>query len=93
MPASRNDQAAQVYVIFPRWPSLATSDVIGYVWDTQAPIGTALGALLGVAGFVLYINRFQIAPEEVQIRLDAFLKLRLPWRSRRMRQKRWMRMR
>ena len=39
---SRNDQAAQVYVIFPRWPSLATSDVIGYVWDTQAPVGTAL---------------------------------------------------
>jgi 23S rRNA pseudouridine1911/1915/1917 synthase len=25
---------------------------------------------------------FQVAPEEVQIRLDAFLKLRLPWRSR-----------
>jgi hypothetical protein len=39
---ARNDQAAQVYVIFPRWPSLISSDVIGYVWDTQAPVGTAL---------------------------------------------------
>ena len=39
---ARNDQAAQVYVIFPRWPSLANSDVIGYVWDTQAPVGTTL---------------------------------------------------
>ena len=39
----RNDQAAQVYVIFPRWPSPQTSsDVLGYVWDSQAPVGTAL---------------------------------------------------
>lgn len=37
----RDDQAAQIYVIFPRWPSpLSRSDVIGYVWDTTAPIGT-----------------------------------------------------
>lgn len=40
---SRDDQAAQVYVIFPRWPSpLTRSDVIGYVWDTTAPVGTRL---------------------------------------------------
>lgn len=39
----RDDQAAQVYVIFPRWPAPRTqSDVIGYVWDTQAPVGTTL---------------------------------------------------
>lgn len=39
----RDDQAAQVYVIFPRWPSPRTqSDVIGYVWDTTAPMGTTL---------------------------------------------------
>lgn len=39
----RDDQAAQVYVIFPRWPAPRTqSDVIGYVWDTQAPVGTML---------------------------------------------------
>ena len=38
-----DDEAAQVYVIFPRWPSpLTASDVIGYVWDTRAPVGTQL---------------------------------------------------
>jgi hypothetical protein len=38
-----DDQAAGVYVVFPRWPSPRTSsDVIGYVWDTQAPVGTRL---------------------------------------------------
>jgi hypothetical protein len=40
---ARDDQAAQVYVVFPRWPSLRTqSDVIGYVWDTTAPVGTTV---------------------------------------------------
>jgi hypothetical protein len=30
-------------VIFPRWPSPPTqSDVIGYVWDTRAPVGATL---------------------------------------------------
>jgi hypothetical protein len=39
----RDDQAAQVYVIFPRWPSPRTaSDVLGYVWDSRAPVGTTL---------------------------------------------------
>jgi DUF3047 family protein len=39
----RDDQAAQVYVVFPRWPSPRTqSDIIGYVWDTTAPVGTTL---------------------------------------------------
>lgn len=34
------DQAAQVYVIFPRSPNpRSASEVLGYVWDTQAPIG------------------------------------------------------
>jgi Protein of unknown function (DUF3047) len=38
-----DDQAAQVYVIFPRWPwPLKSSDVIGYVWDSRAPVGTQL---------------------------------------------------
>ncbi|HEX9818254.1 MAG TPA: DUF3047 domain-containing protein [Methylomirabilota bacterium] len=41
--SARDDQAAQVYVVFPRWPSPRTnSDVIGYVWDTRAPAGTTL---------------------------------------------------
>jgi hypothetical protein len=40
---ARNDHAAQVYVVFPRWPSpRTTSDVIGYVWDTEAPVDTRL---------------------------------------------------
>jgi hypothetical protein len=40
---ARDDQAAQLYVIFPRWPSpLRSSDVLGYVWDTRAPVGTRL---------------------------------------------------
>jgi hypothetical protein len=39
----RDDQAAQVYVVFPRWPAPRTSsDVIGYVWDARAPAGTTL---------------------------------------------------
>jgi DUF3047 family protein len=37
----RNDQAAQVYLVFPRWPAPRTrSEVIGYVWDSRAPVGT-----------------------------------------------------
>ena len=41
--AGRDDQAAQVYVIFPRWPSPRTSsDVVGYVWDSRTPAGTRL---------------------------------------------------
>jgi hypothetical protein len=41
--AARDDQAAQIYVVFPRWPSPRTaSDVIGYVWDSRAPAGTRL---------------------------------------------------
>ena len=41
--AATDDQAAQVYLVFPRWPSpLTRSDVIGYVWDSHAPIGTQL---------------------------------------------------
>jgi hypothetical protein len=39
----RDDQAAQLYVIFPRWPSpLTSSDVIGYIWDTSAPLDSRL---------------------------------------------------
>lgn len=41
--AARDDEAAQLYVIFPRWPSPRTSsDVIGYVWDSRAPVATQL---------------------------------------------------
>jgi len=33
-----DDQAAQVYVVFPRFPDWR-SRIIGYVWDTTAPAG------------------------------------------------------
>jgi hypothetical protein len=39
----RDDQVAQVYVVFPRWPSpRSQSEVIGYIWDSHAPVGTRL---------------------------------------------------
>ena len=35
-----DDQAAQVYVGWPRIPEALRSRIIGYVWDTTAPAGT-----------------------------------------------------
>ncbi len=37
-----DDQAAGVYVIFPRFPSFINSQLIGYVWETSAPEGSIL---------------------------------------------------
>jgi hypothetical protein len=34
------DQAAQIYVVWPRVPALLRSRIIGYAWDTQAPAGS-----------------------------------------------------
>ena len=34
------DQAAQVYVTWPRPPALLRSRIIGYAWDTSAPAGS-----------------------------------------------------
>lgn len=39
-----DDQAAQLYVIFPRFPALVRSQVVGYVWDSTAPAGTLLAS-------------------------------------------------
>lgn len=39
---SKDDQAAQVYVIFPKWPATINSRVIGYIWDSTAPAGSFL---------------------------------------------------
>lgn len=36
---SRDDQAAQVYVVFPRFPEPINSRLVGYIWDTSAPAG------------------------------------------------------
>lgn len=42
---SRDDQAAQVYVIFPRWPfPRINSEVLGYIWDSRAPVGLQLAS-------------------------------------------------
>jgi hypothetical protein len=34
-----DDQAAQVYVVWPRFPEAVRSRIIGYIWDTTAPAG------------------------------------------------------
>jgi hypothetical protein len=39
-----DDQAAQIYVAFPRFPQAVRSRVIGYVWDTTAPVGLVAGS-------------------------------------------------
>lgn len=35
-----DDQGAQVYVVWPRFPEAVRSRIIGYVWDTTAKAGT-----------------------------------------------------
>ncbi len=37
---SKDDQAAQIYVVFPRWPAFVNSRVLGYIWDSNAPAGS-----------------------------------------------------
>jgi DUF3047 family protein len=38
-----DDEVAQIYIVFPRWPApRVNSDVLGYVWDTRAPVETAV---------------------------------------------------
>lgn len=40
--ADKLDQAAQIYVSWPRFPRAFRSRIIGYVWDTTAPVGTQI---------------------------------------------------
>lgn len=35
-----DDQAAQIFVAWPRFPEAVRSQIIGYVWDTTQPVGT-----------------------------------------------------
>lgn len=37
-----DDQAAQVYVTWPRFPEAVRSRIIGYIWDTTAPGGLTI---------------------------------------------------
>ncbi|MET0852308.1 MAG: DUF3047 domain-containing protein [Candidatus Rokuibacteriota bacterium] len=48
-----DDQGAQIYVAFPRFPSAVRSRIIGYVWDTSAPAG--LVAKSEKTGTVTYV--------------------------------------
>jgi len=38
--AATDDQACQIYVVFPRFPTAVRSRIIGYVWDSTAPAGS-----------------------------------------------------
>jgi len=35
-----DDQAGQVFIVWPRFPEQVRSRIIGYVWDTTQPVGT-----------------------------------------------------
>ncbi|HLF47887.1 MAG TPA: DUF3047 domain-containing protein [Methylomirabilota bacterium] len=48
-----DDQACQVYVTFPRFPSLVRSRIISYVWDSTAPTGTVVQSQK--TGLVTYV--------------------------------------
>jgi hypothetical protein len=39
---SADDQAAQLYVVWPRFPESVRSQIIGYIWDTTAPAGSVV---------------------------------------------------
>ena len=48
-----DDQAVQIYVAFPRFPTAVRSRIIGYVWDTTAPVGTIVKS--ESSGLVTYV--------------------------------------
>ena len=35
----KDDQAGQVYVLFPKWPTTINTRSVGYIWDSQDPVG------------------------------------------------------
>ncbi|MBI5328480.1 MAG: DUF3047 domain-containing protein [Deltaproteobacteria bacterium] len=35
-----DDEAAQIYVVFPKFPSQINSRMLGYIWDSNAPAGS-----------------------------------------------------
>lgn len=37
-----DDQAAQLYVVFPKFPAMINSRLIGYIWETSAPAGSVI---------------------------------------------------
>jgi hypothetical protein len=51
-----DDQAAQVYVTFPRFPTALRSRIIGYLWDTTAPVGTTVKQEAGRAATYVVVR-------------------------------------
>jgi hypothetical protein len=37
---STDDQAAQLYIVWPRFPEAVRSQILGYIWDSTAPAGS-----------------------------------------------------
>jgi hypothetical protein len=38
----RDDEAGQLYVVWPRFPEAVRSQIIGYIWDSTAPVGAVI---------------------------------------------------
>jgi hypothetical protein len=51
--AATDDQAGQLYVVFPRFPTAVRSRIIGYVWDSTAPAGSIVPSTS--TGMVTYV--------------------------------------
>jgi hypothetical protein len=51
--SATDDQAAQLYVTFPRFPSQVRSRIISYIWDTTAPAGAVFTS--EKTGLVTYV--------------------------------------
>jgi hypothetical protein len=51
--AETDDEAAQLYVVWPRFPQAVRSQIIGYIWDSTAPVGTVFKSKK--SGTVTYI--------------------------------------
>ena len=56
-----DDQAGQVFVVWPRFPEAVRSRIIGYVWDSTQPVGTICKS--EKTGTVTYIVVRSGAPE------------------------------
>jgi len=51
--SATDDEAAQIYVTFPRFPAAVRSRIISYIWDTTAPVGSVFKS--EKTGLVTYI--------------------------------------
>jgi hypothetical protein len=52
--ADTDDEAAQLYVTFPRFPSTVRSRIIGYIWDSTEPAGASFqSAKVGSVHFIV----------------------------------------